>query len=75
MLLQTALWILAAAAVVVAARVGFLWWKYRGDRVVMCPENQRPAGVRLDAMHAASAVVGHGEFRLSACSRWPEKAC
>ena len=25
--------------------VGGLWWKYRGQRVVTCPENQRPAGV------------------------------
>jgi hypothetical protein len=44
------------------------WLKFRGDRAVRCPENHRPAGVRVDAWHAA------GGLRLNACSRWPEKA-
>lgn len=33
--------------------------KFRGDMVVACPENSRPAGVRVDARHAAvTAVTG-----------------
>jgi hypothetical protein len=44
------------------------WLKFRGDRVVRCPENHRPAGVHVDAWHAAKGL------RLNACSRWPEKA-
>jgi len=43
------------------------WLKFRGRRVVRCPENLRPAGVTVDAWHAA------GGLRLSTCSRWPEK--
>jgi hypothetical protein len=49
--------------------------KYRGQRVIRCPENQRPAGVRVDAAHAAATGFGKApELRLSQCSRWPERA-
>ena len=51
------------------------WLKYRGQRVITCPENHRPAGVVLDARHAAVSVFGGTpKLRLSNCSRWPEKA-
>jgi hypothetical protein len=40
-------------------------WKSRGERVITCPENNRPAGVKL----AASS-----QLRLRACTRWPEHA-
>lgn len=51
------------------------WWKYRGRRVVTCPENQSPAGVSLDTGHAvATALGGPAQLRLESCSRWPEKA-
>jgi hypothetical protein len=56
-------------------RLGSAWLKYRGKRVITCPENHRPAGVVLDAAHAAATVFGKApELRLSECSRWPEKA-
>jgi hypothetical protein len=52
-----------------------IWRKYRGDRVVTCPENHRPVGVQVDAGRAALAAFGrHPELRLSECSRWPERA-
>jgi hypothetical protein len=61
--------------VVVALRWAMAWLKYRGDRVVSCPENHRPAGVRLDAPRAAATSFGGTpELRLHTCSRWPEKA-
>lgn len=64
--------LLAAGAV---WRLGRAWIRYRGQRVITCPENQRPAGVRVDALHAARTALGKGpELRLSACSRWPEMA-
>jgi hypothetical protein len=51
------------------------WLSYRGDRVVTCPENERPAGVKLDARRAAATSFGTGpRLRLQECSRWPEKA-
>ena len=43
--------------------------------MVTCPETQRPAGVALDARHAAlSCLKPQPELRLSSCSRWPERA-
>jgi len=59
---------LVAVVVLAVAWWGRAWWKFRGDRVVTCPENHRHAGVKVDAVHAA------GKLRLRACSRWPEKA-
>ena len=35
-------------------RLGSAWWKYRGKRVITCPETKRPAGVVVDATHAAA---------------------
>lgn len=46
------------------------WFRNRGERVVTCPENRRPAGVRVDAFRVAQL----GSFRLAECSRWPERA-
>jgi hypothetical protein len=52
-----------------------IWWREQGARAIVCPENSRPAGVRVDARHAAlTALGGKTELRLSSCSRWPERA-
>jgi hypothetical protein len=60
---------------IILARLAALWWKYRGRRVITCPENQRPAGVTVDARQAALSGLGsRPELRLSDCSRWPERA-
>ena len=69
---------LGVAIVVVAAavlvRLGRTWLKYRGKRVIQCPENLRPAGVVVNAAHAALTAFGKApELRLSQCSRWPER--
>jgi hypothetical protein len=67
--------IVVGLAGVAVWRLGNAWWKYRGQRVITCPENHRPAGVVLDAAHAAATGFGKApELRLSECSRWPEKA-
>jgi hypothetical protein len=50
------------------------WLRFRGARVITCPENMRPAGVHVDERRAAlSALTGSPALRLSACSRWPER--
>ena len=56
------------------ARVAWLWFGYRQNRLITCPENQRPAGVRLDAWHAAVTGMTKPEFRLSTCTRWPDRS-
>jgi len=73
---QLALWVvIGAVAAVVLWRMAGSWIKYRGNRLITCPENLRPAGVRVDASHAAATALGrHPELRLSSCSRWPERA-
>lgn len=47
---------------------------YSGSRAVICPENQQQVAVSLDALHAAtSELKGHPDYRLSDCTRWPER--
>src|SRR5436309_7085333 len=56
-------------------RVGAIWWKFRGPRVVTCPETKRPAGVAVDVASSLTATLGKTpQLRLSECSRWPERA-
>ena len=67
--------IAAVLCSIAAWRLFSAWWKFRGRRVVTCPENQRPAGVAVDARHAVATGLGKAaELRLESCSRWPEKA-
>jgi hypothetical protein len=58
-------------------RVLRTYLKFRGKRIVSCPETHQPAGVSVAAGKAAlQATVGAPHISLSECSRWPEKeAC
>ena len=48
--------------------------KYRGTRVVTCPETKKPVAVRVDKHLAAStAITGDRKLRLESCTRWPER--
>ncbi len=48
--------------------------KFRGKRIVSCPETHQAAAVRVAAGDAAlKATVGDEHLRLSECSRWPER--
>ena len=48
--------------------------RYRGKRVITCPETRKPAAIQVDAGHAAlTAAVSHPDLRLKSCSRWPER--
>ncbi len=69
-------WIIGGLVVLLlVGRLVGSWFKYRGQRVVNCPENHRPAGVVVDAGHAALTALGKPpELRLASCSRWPERA-
>ena len=50
------------------------YFRYRGTRVVTCPETKGPAAVRLDIAHAAAtAASDQNELRVRTCSRWPER--
>lgn len=65
----------AAFVTVLAVRHALIWWRFGGNRVIVCPETRSAAGVVLDARHAAaSSILGAPELRLASCSRWPERA-
>jgi hypothetical protein len=68
---------LIGAVVLVALPVGLSLQSYfrsRGRRAVVCPDNQQPVTVELDSKFALStALRGEEHDRLQSCSRWPEK--
>ena len=48
--------------------------RFRGSRIVTCPETNRPTIVEVDALHASlTSTVGLPDIRLKDCSRWPIK--
>jgi len=71
--------LIAIAALAAALWFGIRWVvrsfsKYRGSRIVTCPETGRPTIVEVDAPHALfTSTVGPPDIRLKDCSRWPIK--
>jgi hypothetical protein len=67
--------LLVAIVLVVYAGIAIrTWWRFRGTRVVTCPETRRAAGVTVDVGHAmASAVWERADVRIAGCSCWPER--
>lgn len=74
-----ALYLIAAAVAlgalyIVLRSVLGAYLKYRGTRLITCPESKGPAAVEVDARHAAvTALLGEPSLRLQACSHWPER--
>jgi hypothetical protein len=65
---------LITLAIVVPILVWSAYRKYRGKRVVICPDTGQPVVVEVDErLAAATAVFGSPSLRLKSCSRWPEK--
>lgn len=63
------------ALYVFGRRLAVAFARYRGTRVVVCPENRELVAVEVDARHAAfTASQGRIDLRLDSCTRWPEKA-
>ena len=73
--------ILAAIAVLLAGGIIFslvlsirAYLRFRGQRVITCPETQKPAAVHVNVAKAATkALFGGEQVRLDQCSRWPER--
>lgn len=66
-----------AAVVLLAMVVLFigLYMRYRGNRIVTCPETNAPVGAKINAALAAGTwIVAQPRFVVSACSRWPERS-
>ncbi len=50
------------------------YFKFRGKRLVTCPETHKTAAVELDAKGAArEAFTQNPRMQLSECTRWPER--
>ena len=49
--------------------------KFRGKRLITCPETRTPVGVTVEVKHAASTAMfsRRPDLRLNTCSRWPER--
>lgn len=63
-----------AVASVIVIRIGRMFRRYQGLRLVTCPETRRPAAVRIKALRCAVTLpFGTGPIRLRSCSRWPER--
>jgi len=77
--MDTAVSLLLAITFAAALWFGFRWLvrsfsKYRGTRIVKCPETGMPTVVEVDALHASlTSTVGLPDIRLKDCSRWPMK--
>ncbi len=67
--------ILVLGGIYLALRaLGSSYLKFRGTRVITCPETKEPAAVKLDALRAtAMEALGAPELRLRECTRWPER--
>ena len=77
-------WLEITLLVLAGAGAAFLLWrlvvaarfylKLRGERLVTCPETQKPEAVKVAAAElAVRRFVGLPELRLEDCSRWPER--
>ena len=76
--MDTAVGSLIAIALLAAALwFGIRWLvrsssKYRGSRLVTCPETKKPVVVEIDSLHASlTSTLGLPDIRLQNCSRWP----
>jgi len=73
--------ILAAIAVLMIVAVAFgltmalcSYLRYRGKRVITCPETANHAAVHANVVNAArEAAFGKHHICLDQCSRWPER--
>lgn len=73
-LLYVFLAVLLVSCIPVAALAIRTYARYRGTRVVTCPETKQPVAVRVDKRHAAATTAaGEPELRLESCTRWPER--
>lgn len=75
--MNTAAYLIVTVLIATAFYFGIRWLvtaysRYRGTKIVTCPETGRPAVVEVDALHASlTSTVGLPDIRLENCWRWP----
>jgi len=79
MTIWTLLIISAVAVAAVAVLVRFIpaaqaYFRFRGERLITCPETHKTEAVDVAARKAGlTALLGDPTLRLDRCSRWPER--
>src|SRR5687768_3202465 len=74
----------AGSLIVIVVLVAALWFgirwlvrsfsRYRGTKIVTCPETREPAIVEVDPLYTSlTSAAGFPDIRLEHCSRWPIK--
>ena len=64
--------LLLALLLIKVFRGAAVYRRFRGRRLVTCPETRKPAAVTVDASKAGvSAALGEARLRIQECSRWP----
>jgi len=70
----TFFFVIAVLVAMVALFIG-LALRYRGKRIVTCPETHAPVVAKIDATLAAGTwIATQPQFVITSCSRWPERA-
>ena len=75
--MKTEAYLIVITLIASASYFGVKWLvraysRYRGTKIVTCPETGRPAIVEVDALHASlTSTVGPPDIRLENCWRWP----
>ncbi len=75
--MKTEAYLIVITLIASASYFGVKWLvraysRYRGTKIVICPEIGRPAIVEIDALHASlTSTVGLPDIRLENCWRWP----
>jgi hypothetical protein len=60
----------------IRSEIGKTFFKFRGTRLVSCPETNATTAVKVDAARAAvTAPFGLLRLRVKDCLRWPDRAC
>src|SRR5690349_12129483 len=71
--------LMTLALLAVALWFGIRWLvrsssRYRGSRIVTCPETRKPVTVEIDSLHASlTSTISLPDIRLENCTRWPIK--
>ena len=75
--MNTAAYLIITVLIATASFFGIRWFvrayaRYRGTKVITCPETGRPAMVEVNALRASlTSAVGPPDIQLENCWRWP----
>ncbi len=69
----TAVIVALAAVVLVVVPMVRLYMRFKGTRIVTCPETHETVAVEVDASQVAFSTLENLHLQLRQCTRWPER--